>query len=292
MADEEKVYEPEVMEETALDPRRPDVPVTVEEIAALGRDEAESVIAARVQIIKTLRAASIRQCHPSDWVLNKDRDGRVRAYLEDGGCQRLMDLWGISVKNPTTPQRENSEDGQSYAYTVIADGYCNITRRTVERVEGTRYSTEKYAQEKPAGIQRETAVKKAARANLEGRIVRNLAGLNNVPLEELIQVTGDKDFEKKATHGFGYGSSSERRGAEADDHGIAAADIPICDACVALKPSKVTKMVFKKEMGKAKKPGWYCPNWKAHEDVKSLVDHEVLLEQLAAKQPREPGEEA
>jgi hypothetical protein len=267
----------------------------VDEVAALGRDEAEKVIAARDQIITSLRRASIKQTRPSDWVLNKDRDGRVRAFLEDAGCQRLMPLWGIVVRNVTIPKRDNSEDGKEFAYTVIGDGYCTLTRQTVEAMEGTRYSTERYAQEKAEGIQREVAVKKAARANLEGRIVRNLAGLNNVPLDDLIQITGDRDFEKKATHGHGYGSSSERRGAEADDHGIAPADIPTCDACAGLPKPVASRMVFKKEMGKAKKPGWYCPNWKAHEKTTFIIDHADLVAMLekekAAKAQRQPGDE-
>src|SRR3990167_4618854 len=88
--EDETIHEPEVIEEDALDLRRPDVPVTVEEIAALGIEEAETIIAARVQIIRTLRAQSIRQCHPSDWVMYRDtKTGRVLAYLEDKGAQRV-----------------------------------------------------------------------------------------------------------------------------------------------------------------------------------------------------------
>lgn len=285
----EEIHEPEVVIEKELDLRRPDVPMTLEEIAALGEEGAAKIIKSRVQIIKTLRAASIQQCHASDWVLNKDRNGRVRAYLEDGGCQRLMDLWGISLDNVTCGPRENSEDGKSYAYTFIGDAYCNVTHRSIKREEGTRYSTERYAQEKPEGIQRESAVKKAARANLEGRCVRNLAGLNNVPLEELILVSGDKDFERKATKGHGWGTQSERLGAEAE-HGLAPADFPICDACLAMPKPVTTTMVFKKE-GKDG-PYWYCPNWKAHEKVKSFVNHQKLMDVLEARKkasPQEPG---
>lgn len=296
---DETPREPDVVTDQAaeeLDIRRPDVPITVEELSALGLEASKKIIAAREQIIETLRAASIRQTHPSDWVLNKDRDGRVVAYLEDKGCQRLMDLWGIEVQRVTEPQKTNAEDGKSFAYTVVGDGYCKVTRRTVDNVEGTRYSTEMYAQEKPEGIQRDVAVRKAARANLEGRIVRNLAGLNGVPLEELVQVSGDKDFERKATRGHGYGTAGERRGVESD-HGLAPADFPKCDACLDLKPPKTTTMVYKKEMGPKKEPGWFCPNWKAHESMKSYVNHAQYVEQLAKEkaskaETREAGDEA
>jgi hypothetical protein len=285
--------EAEVVEEEALDLRSPRVPITVEEIAALGTEQADAVIKARVQIIKTLRAASIKQCHASDWVLYKDtRTGRVLAYLEDKGAQRLMPLWGIGITRITPATRENSEDGESYAYTVVGDGYCNVTRQEVLSMEGTRYSTERFAEEKTAGIQRETSVKKAARANLEGRIVRNLAGLNGVPLDELILVTGDKDFELKASKGRGYGTQDERAGAANAAHGIDPGDIPNCEACESLKPSVLVKLVFRP--GKEGREGFFgCVNYQKHENKKIIIPLSKLKAQIEDrnKRTKEPGDE-
>jgi hypothetical protein len=36
---------------------------------------------------------------------------------------------------------------------IRADGTCNMTGESVFSIEGTRYSNERYADEKPAGIQ-------------------------------------------------------------------------------------------------------------------------------------------
>lgn len=293
MSEPNEIHEPEIVEEDSLDIRRPDVPITVEEIAALGTDQAKAVIEARVQIIKTLRAASIKQCHPSDWVLYKDtKTGRVLAYLEDKGAQRLMPLWGIEITRITTPTRENSEDGLSYAYGIIGDGYCNVTRGKVLSMEGTRYSTEHFATEKPEGIQREAAVKKAARANLEGRIVRNLAGLNGVPLDELILVTGDKDFERKASKGRGYGTQDERAGAANVAHGIDPGDIPNCEACESLKPPVFVKLVFRP--GKEGREGFFgCQNYQKHENKKVIIPISKLKAQIEEREKlsRQPGDE-
>ena len=63
--------------------RRPDVPVTLGELAAM-KGEAIEILDARVQILETLRRASIRATHPEDWVLFKARDedgGQVVAFL-------------------------------------------------------------------------------------------------------------------------------------------------------------------------------------------------------------------
>lgn len=290
--------EPEIVvdEEDALDIRHPGVPITVEEIAALGPEEAQKLAKTREQVIQTIRKGSIRQTHPSDWVLYKDpKTGRVLAFLEDKGCQRLMDLWGVEITRITPPERQNSEDGQSYAYSIVGDGRSTITQRKVISETGTRYSTERFATEKPAGIERENAVKKAARANLEGRIVRNLAGLNGVPLEELILVSGDKDFERKASKGKGYGSQAERAGAQVQEHDeIEPRYQPKCSTC---NGSMKHIPAGKTSTGKPYAAFWACEN----REHKGGIPHEQALaeakrmkaEAEAASSPaeREPGAE-
>lgn len=292
-----EALEPEVIDEQALDIRRPDVPITVEEIAALGEEKSEAIISARVQIIQTLRKQSILQTHPSDWVLYKDTNtGRVLAFLEDKGCQRLMDLWGIEVNNITTPELISSQDGQSFAYSVMGDGISKLTRRVVRNVEGVRYSTERFATEQPDGLPREVAVRKAARANLEGRIVRNLAGLNGVPLEELVQVSGKADFEARASKGRGYGSQAERRGAQVQQTSeIEPQYQPKCDTCHEtmkfIPPGKTAQ-------GKDYKAFWSCSKDRNH---KPNITHEQALKEAARmkaeaekpqqEQQREPGDE-
>jgi hypothetical protein len=87
--------------------RRPDTPVTLSELAAL-KGEALEVIEARVQIIATLRRASIRATSPEDWVLFKapdDQGGQIVGYLQDAGCDRIRDLWGVEIFNVSQPEK-------------------------------------------------------------------------------------------------------------------------------------------------------------------------------------------
>ena len=283
--------EPELVEEEqALDLRRPDAPMTVEEIAALGEEQALAIINSRVQIIRTLRAESIRQTRPQDWLLFKDiNTGRVIGYLQDAGCQRIAPLWGVEVRNITSPKRENSEDGKSYAFTIMGDGFCSITQRSLLNIEGTRYSTEKYAEQHPEGIQREMAVKKAARANLEGTIVRGLTGLKNVPLQDLITASGIEKFEAMAAKGRGYGSQEQRAGSGAStEHGIDPADFPECDIC---------RIPLLWRSGKDGKDGFFgCKNWESHKETKVIVPLAKAKEMIENKRKpkatsREPGAE-
>src|SRR5262249_32097423 len=129
-----------------------------------------------------------------DWVCYRDdKTGREIAYLQDSGCQRIAPLWGIETTPRGSPERtpeKSASINEDFAYTVHGDGFCKITAQAVFNIEGTRYSNERYAEQASAGIHREVAVKKAARANFDGTCVRKLAGMNAVPVAEIIEVWG------------------------------------------------------------------------------------------------------
>src|SRR3990167_9733075 len=174
---------PEVVEETR-DLVRPSVPTTINELASHERGVA--IVEQRLQIFNTMRVASIQLTMPNDWTLFKADDGRVSGYLGDQGCDRIKKLWGISVINLGKMERiDDLEHPGEFAYRITGDGTCGLTGEAVFGMEGVRYSTERYALEKPEGIQRTVAVQKAARANLDGGITRELAGLKSVPAEEI-----------------------------------------------------------------------------------------------------------
>ena len=292
MPNTDEGVEPEIVEEEqALDLRRPDAPMTVEEIAALGEEQALAIINSRVQIIRTLRAESIRQTRPQDWLLFKDvNTGRVIGYLQDAGCQRIAPLWGVEVRNITSPKRENSEDGKSYAFTIMGDGFCSITQRSMLNIEGTRYSTEKYAEQHPEGIQREMAVKKAARANLEGTIVRGLTGLKNVPLQDLITASGIEKFEAMAAKGRGYGSQAQRQGAEVQESSdIKAGFEPRCGTCNAVMKYVAAGTT---QQGKPYDAFWSCQSREHKYTLKHVqAVAEAKARETEANQGREPGAE-
>jgi hypothetical protein len=281
MKAEEDIHIPEVVEE---DLRNPSVPATLNEIAAR-KGEAAAIIDARVMVLKTLRIESIRRTSPEDWVAYRDeKTGREIAYLQDSGCQRIAPLWGIETRpkrTERTPEKSASPN-EDFAYTVTGDGQCKITNQVIYDIEGTRYSNERYAEQSPAGIHREVAVKKAARANFDGTCVRKLAGMNVVPVAELLEVWGDPKMKDRIAKGRGYGTQDQRVGG-AGKEGLDQSDIPMCPVCnikLVLRAAKGDRGAF-----------WGCKNYEKHPETKVMIDDEKVRKEVAAKkaQPQTEG---
>src|SRR5215475_1380387 len=93
------VHEPEVVdEERGLELRRPSIPATINELAALGDKKGLAIVEARSEILHALRIASIKLTMPNDWSLFRAVDERgetITAFLGDQGCDRIKKLWGI-----------------------------------------------------------------------------------------------------------------------------------------------------------------------------------------------------
>lgn len=280
--------EGEVVEERGIALRHPSVPTTINELAALDKDQGLAIIEQRTKIFHSMRMASIALTFPGDWTLFKDRDGRIAGYLGDQGCDRIKKMWGIQVNNLGLMRRiEDADHVEEFAYGITGDGVCGLTGEAVFDMEGIRYSTEKYATEKPEGIQRTVAVQKAARANLDGSITRELAGMKSVPSQEL-----DKAWEgtwKKSelcNKARGFGSADERVGGENEKSGVSPQDIPFCSFC---EPK--VKLVYRPA-----KKFYGCPNYNSHPDDKMILPLEDLLKKIANKKAkpvdaREPGAE-
>lgn len=274
----------------ALTIRRPETPVTLAELAAL-KGEAQDVIQARVQIITTLRLASIRATHPEDWLLFRaplEQGGQIVGYLQDCGCDRVRDLWGIEVFGVSTPEKIVSTDPTAFHYIVTGSGRCKITRQTVEQVEGGRSSTDDFCKGK-SGTELELLVRKAARANLDGGITRELAGMKAVPLEELKAAwTGTSKRIEQCRLGRGFGTRDERLGAQTDKAPDLAPPVcPHCGTTGVYRPAKGTRGAF-----------YGCPNYAKHADKKFIVDAAKWAadhQQPASPRPqtvdREPGQE-
>lgn len=225
----------EIVNETeALDIRHPAAPATLEQISALG-DGANEIIRARILVLQTLRTASIQATNPEDWLLfqafdRRDGSERTVGYLQDAGCDRVASLWGIEIFGIEKPEKIMANDGEgSFMYLVTGSGRCRITSQTVEQMEGGRSSKDDFCKdEKGTGL--ELKVRKAARANLDGNIVRELTGLKSVPLEQLKGAwQGLKDWNR-CVKGRGFGSG------RADTAGSGApvdlsAPVPNCPVC-------------------------------------------------------------
>ena len=146
-----------------------------------------------VKTLEQLRIASIRATYPSDWIIHTTKDrssGEVIkqvGYLQDSGAERAAKPWGIEVGNPAI-EREDFPDG-TYSYHMIADAWSKITGERLDYTEGSRWSGDHFFQ-RPADPDYRidpTDVRKSAYANLHGRAVRALSGLNGVPLDMLRQ---------------------------------------------------------------------------------------------------------
>jgi len=262
----EKTNEPTVIprEETSL--AKPHVPTDVNELAALEVGRGVQIVEQRTQILETLRVASIKLTMPNDWTLFKSPEGVVTGFLGDQGCDRVKKLWGIQVNNLGRMEEIRTEDSDEFAFRITGDGVCGMTGEAVFEMEGVRYSTEPYAQQKPAGLQRVVAVQKAARANLDGGITRELTGLKSVPLAELENAwkgTGRTWNECNKGRGFGSGNERQTGSGSTSAHGIDAQDIPECDVC---------KIALVWRPGKDGKEGFFgCKNWASHKDTKVIL---------------------
>ncbi len=263
-------------DDVALQVRR-DVPVTVAELAALGHSAIE-IIDVAVQILTTLRRAALRRTSPEDWVLFKAGDehgGQIVGYLEDAGCDRVAELYGINITNLGRYEKVTTEDPAVFYYTLTGDGYCNRTGRRVLAMEGMRASTDDFCKDLTS-IARDMAVRKAARANLDGGIVRELAGMKSVPLDELKAAwegcTPPKSWER-CRLGRGFGSARERLGASNAN----APDVepPKCGVCGT---------VAKWRPANANGPAFYgCPKYKEHPDRKWSIKADEWIAQQKTK---------
>ncbi len=255
--------------------RHPGAPVTLNELAAL-KGEAIEVIAARVEVLKTLRVASIQSTGPEDWLLFKAPDeqgGQIVGYLQDCGCDRVRDLWGINVYGISHPEKVVGNDPAIFHYLISGSGRCNLTRQVVEEMEGGRSSTDDFCRGK-TGVELELLVRKAARANLDGNITRELAGMKSVPVAQLAEAwAGSKKSIDQCRRGRGFGTRDERVGARSDK--APDVDPPVCPHCKAAgqyRPAKGDRTAF-----------YGCPNYTKHADKKWTVDAAKWIAEQGAK---------
>jgi len=281
---ETEVVDPNEGEPNHLVLRRPDAPVNLNELAAL-KGEALEIIEARVQILATVRKAALRATSPTDWLLFKapdDQGGQVVGYLQDCGCDRVRDLFGINIFNVSTPEKISTNDPKVFHFIIYGSGRCNLTRQVIENIVGGRASTDDFCRDK-SGADLELAVRKATRANLDGNIVRELASLAGVPIEELADAwAGTWKKTEQCRRGRGFGSKSERLGGTSTRGGAADVEPPVCPHCGA-------KGVYRQAKGEPgtrgyRAPFYGCPNYEKHSDKKFIVDAAKWeAEQLAKK---------
>ena len=242
------------------------------------------------------RKASIAMTEPEDWVLFRrpsqdGEEGRVTAYLQDSGAQRIEDLWQIEVKPPGNAQEFPKERiglpeaPDEFAWTITGDGICHRTGKKVYAIEGVRRSDEDFVKYKK-GIQREIEVRKAAFANLHGGIVRRLTGLGSVSirlLDDVWKATGTGKTSAHCARGKGYGTQAERAG---EARNVEYGDPPKCPTCQS------TMVLRQGKRG----PFWGCPKYPKCEqkpiDAKPIAAKAPEQEQDDFDRVEKPGEKS
>jgi hypothetical protein len=235
--------------------RRPDVPTTLADLAARKADGIE-IIEARGAVLATARKIGLRLTGPPDWVLFRaptEHGGQVVGYLQDAGADRVRDVTGIEIFDVSVPEKVVGAEPGQFHYIVRGSGRCKLTD---DFVRGK------------TGIELELLIRKAARANLDGNLVRELAGMKAVPVEDLEAAwVGTHKKVDQCRKGRGFGTAAERLGARKET--APNIDPPICPHCKTpgkYRPAKGDRGAF-----------WGCENWDKHRDQKWTVDAEEWL---------------
>jgi hypothetical protein len=275
--DRDEPIEAEAAPPGALEARRAGlVPRTLDDLAALAGTGALENIRAREVVLTTARFAILRMAAPEHMVLFKAPDAQITAYLSDHACEGARNMLGIEIYNQSRPEKLLGDEPGEFHYVVTGDGRCKLTGQTIERVEGGRSSTDDFCKGKH-GLALELDVRKAAVANLIGRIVRSLGALNEVPTRDLETAwAGTNKSVDQCRRGKGFGSRNERLGA-APEKGPNL-DPPICPHCQSrglYRPAKGDR-----------KPFYGCPNYAKHPEKKFIVDVEAWQRQHAAAAPK------
>lgn len=240
------------------------------------KGEALERIEARFQVLATLRSSAIRATHPTDWLKFRapaEQGGQVVCYLDDAGCDRVRDLFGISVFAISKPEKIAGTKPGEFIYLVSGSGRSSVTGQRVEHMEGGRNSTDDFCKG-VTGAALELLVRKAARANLDGGITRELAGMKSVPEEELARAwVGTPKSTDQCRQGRGFGSRNERVGGTAP--GAPTIAPPKCGVC------KATAVFRTSDRGNF----YGCPNYRNHADRKWTLDAALWEKQQPAAAP-------
>lgn len=253
------------IEEGSLTLRGGAVPVTIEELAALSVSAAIKNIEARFTIVDTIRARAVMATFETDWVLFKqpeEQGGQVTGYLMDAGAKRALGGAGVEVYDVSDPMRIDGAEPGTFSIRFYASGRHRVTGQVIEKVLGSRSSTDD-ACKGLTGVPLEDKVLKMARANCDGNVARKLIGLQNFPADELVRIwsrlTPPRTIEK-CNRGRGFGSREERQGRGA----APSVPPPKCPHCGS-------EGVWR--AGKDGKPDFYfCPTHTKHPNKKWFLD--------------------
>ncbi len=141
--------------------------------------------------------STIKLTYPEDWVLYDVADGVKLGYLQDVGCQRIRAPWGIrfealNLLRDVLEEKIGGDAENGIAFTVLIRGLSTLSGQEIDGIGYRQSATGLWANawtnaaDNPA--ERDlirSDVRKASIANAKGRVVRELTGMNSMPVEVL-----------------------------------------------------------------------------------------------------------
>ncbi len=161
-----------------------------------------------VEALEKIQKISLRLTKEKDWVLMGGAP-----YLLERGAERIGILWGVNISDVKT-KKEWIEDGKGRYYIVIASGkaYARKLNRVVEDI-GICSSRDRFfglvkGKLKPLEEVDAANIEKKAVTNLYSRLIKRVAGLMNIDINDL-QAAG-LDIEKIPRVEFSGGVIEEK----------------------------------------------------------------------------------
>lgn len=179
-----------------------------------GMQKAKEIFAMRADLMTSARTVALGSTNPSDWVLSKDREGRIFAMPTASACDKIADLYGISIENVRPVgthgqfEPEVIEDDKGYTVRAWCDAFSKTTGRKVYALEASRSSTEQFLGRPGNKNDHRSAVWTLLRT----KATRVLSGCGRVPGEVLAQSWEGDPWKKidDCTKGHGFGTSRDR----------------------------------------------------------------------------------
>ena len=172
----------------------------------------------RVDAAIKIRKAVFKFSYPNDW-RRHDKDGGATAYLESKGAQRIANLLGIGWDvDPGGVEKHNhvDSDGRGY-YSYTISGHATWRGRTIPVTGGctSRHPLLSKGGKIPSEDVNEVHVRKKAKTDFIRMAVCEIAGLKDIPIEEMPEGWAGsipKQEYRNGTQGGDTSTDSDKQG--------------------------------------------------------------------------------
>lgn len=200
------------------------------------KPEATAIVDRLAKVAETARHQAIYRTQVRDWILSKAKDGSRTAFPNVNACRAIAEIFQIRILNVSPVRVEKDETGRTIG-TISGDGVSLFTGSFAANVVVSKIGGKNNFAGRDPGEVGDVDLKTATRTALESRIVKLLANVGRLTIDELAGHFGVSvdDIERGATLGQGYGKSKERENATREAGG----DEPIAEGQRKLLWAKV-----------------------------------------------------